>query len=452
MISVRSFLMSLFVVLWAAVTMAHAQSSDLDKVLENLNQWDVKVQYSSDAQLWLERARAYYEAESSITKELAEGIDYAVVQGAMGRSLSSQEVKINETVYIEYQYPLVAVYVTKADNIVRGWISSLLSTGHDLCSTALISYQRAAELDASFNDAIEKELILLENYYVIAGNAAYAIGVKQYASFYYMMAFNVQLSPSYKGSLNYDYLMAVPQMLLEDEVDEHSRELAITALEALMDLDYHDNGNVDFYLAYFYLMQYNDDNLDETLWKALEVACNGVAVYSRNTELLEAASTLFTMVDASELPAKRIPVMKQWGDMLVRYSPEDTSLWDSRGLLYFALGNYEEAIVSFTKYLELEPQNAGVWSMVGYCYYSLANDALEVANSTYDDNNYKNALEKVNDLCLKSFCCFEEAFNLGCRELDVIKNLTNLSFRLRYNEGMMVKYEKYNKLYDEMIK
>ena len=118
--SLRNWVVSLFAMLFAAMTMVHAQSSNLDKILENLNRYDVKVQGSSDAQLWLERARAYYEAESSITKDLAEGIDYAVVQVAMGRSNSSQEVKIGGTVYIEHQYPLVKVYETKADNIVRG--------------------------------------------------------------------------------------------------------------------------------------------------------------------------------------------------------------------------------------------------------------------------------------------------------------------------------------------
>lgn len=450
--SLRNWVVSLFAMLFAAMTMVHAQSSNLDKILENLNRYDVKVQGSSDAQLWLERARAYYEAESSITKDLAEGIDYAVVQVAMGRSNSSQEVKIGGTVYIEHQYPLVKVYVTKADNIVRGWISSLLTAGHNFCGTALASYQRAAELDASLNDAIAKELNLLENYYVIGGNAAYALGEKLYASYHYMMAFNVQLSPSYKGSLNYDYLMAVPQMMIEDEVDENSREMAITALEALMELDYRDSGNVDFYLAYFYLMQYNDDNLNETLWKALEVACKGVNIYSKNADLIEAATTLFTMVDVSEVPAKNISKLKQWADMLLRYNPEDASFWISRGAIYLSMDNYEEAIVSFTKTLELDSQDADIWSIVGYCYYVLANRALEEVYSASTDEGYYNAQKNCDNLCMKSLYYYEGAFNLGCRDIEVIENLKIISYRLRDREGMMAKYEKYKNLYDEMKK
>ena len=450
--SLSNFWVSLFVMLFATMTMTQAQSSSLNKILENLNRYDVKVQGSSDAQLWLERARAYYEAESSVTKELSEGIDYAVVQVAMGPSNSSQEVKIGGKVYIEHQYPLVNVYVTKADNIVRGWISSLLTAGHNFCATALASYQRAAELDASLNDVIDKELILLENYYVVGGNAAYAIGGKLYASYYYMMAFNVQVSPSYKGGVNYDYLMAVPQMMIEDEVDEHSREMAITALEALMELDYHDNGNVDFYLAYFYLMQYNDDNLNETLWKALEVACKGVNIYSKNADLIEAATTLFTMVDVSEVPAKNISKLKQWADMLLRYNPEDVSFWISRGAIYLSMDNYEEAIVSFTETLELDSQDADIWSMVGYCYYVLANRALDEAYSASTDEAYDNASKNCDNLCMKSFYYYEGAFNLGCRDIEVIENLKVISYRLRDKDGMMAKYEKYRKLCEELKK
>ena len=329
--------------------LVQAQNTDFDKAMAKLDAMEDKESSFTNAQQWLEYARAHYEVESVVSRDLSEGIEYAAVQKSLGKSNSSEELQINGQTYVKHSYRQVDIYVSKTDQIVRGWISKHLLDGEDYIDPANSLLIEVVEMDASLSDVVSKELNKLESFCVKSGNAAVAVGEYQHAAHYYIQAYIAQMNPAYKGDRNYDYLYVVPKMLLNDAANARSSELAILALEQLLDEGFHDNGNVQNYLSYYYYMQQTARSNNDLLWMSVSTACEGVALYPGNANLVDLAISLVAVLpsesDMSTMPKSRSSKLGNWIEMLLTHSPQNVGLWNSRGTLYYSLENYDEAIV-----------------------------------------------------------------------------------------------------------
>ena len=127
-------------------------------------------------------------------------------------------------------------------------------------------------------------------------------------------------------------------------------------------------------------------------------------------------------------------------------------MWFGRGRIFYSMKNYDESIASFKKVVELDPQDSQSMYFLGY-FYIAKGDAL---NDEINKRDYKSTIaynedqKAVTAIYMEAVPYLEKAHELNPSDFATIETLKVLCFRLRDEAGMMEKYEKYNKIYEEM--
>jgi tetratricopeptide (TPR) repeat protein len=132
--------------------------------------------------------------------------------------------------------------------------------------------------------------------------------------------------------------------------------------------------------------------------------------------------------------------------------PQNKSLWNSRAIMFDRLKNYEESIKSFQKVVELDPKNVQAIYNLGLSYV-FKGDAMndEMNSRDYRSNaDFQADQKKVIEAYKPAVPVLESAYEIDPKNATVVETLKNLTFRLRDEEGMMAKYEKYNKALNEL--
>ena len=107
---------------------------------------------------------------------------------------------------------------------------------------------------------------------------------------------------------------------------------------------------------------------------------------------------------------------------------------------------YTEAIASLTKSVELKGDLFDTQFNLGVCYYNKAVDLFQKANEIMDATKYNAAVGEANTVFMTAIPYFEKAYSLKPNDVDALKNLKELYFRLR-----TLKPE-YQAKYDEIVK
>ena len=139
-------------------------------------------------------------------------------------------------------------------------------------------------------------------------------------------------------------------------------------------------------------------------------------------------------------------------DAALARDPKSRDLWYGRGQIFFNLKNYDESIASFKKVVELDPKDGQSMFYIGFFYITKA-DAMndEVNKRDYKSNEeWKADQAKVTATYMESVPYLEKSLELRPNDFTTVETLKVLTFRLRDEDGMMAKYEKYNKLYEEL--
>jgi len=80
-------------------------------------------------------------------------------------------------------------------------------------------------------------------------------------------------------------------------------------------------------------------------------------------------------------PDKYVKVLEEFNKCL-EINPDDADIWSYKGSALYILGRYEEALEAFDKSLEINPKNENVWSFKGSTLYML--DRPEKALKAFD--------------------------------------------------------------------
>jgi tetratricopeptide (TPR) repeat protein len=92
---------------------------------------------------------------------------------------------------------------------------------------------------------------------------------------------------------------------------------------------------------------------------------------------------------------------------------------------------YDEAIASLGKSIELKGDQYDTQFNMGVCYYNKAVEMFQKANEIMDVAKYNAAVAEANQVFIKAIPYFERANNLKPDDVDSLKNLKELYFRLR---------------------
>ena len=118
-------------------------------------------------------------------------------------------------------------------------------------------------------------------------------------------------------------------------------------------------------------------------------------------------------------------------DLAKTKNPNDHSLWWAEGVIYMRQDKYDEAIVSLNKSIELKSDQYDTQFNLGVCYYNKAVEMFQKANEIMDVTKYNAAVAEANKIFIKAIPFFEKANTLKPDDVDALKNLKELYFRLR---------------------
>ena len=102
-----------------------------------------------------------------------------------------------------------------------------------------------------------------------------------------------------------------------------------------------------------------------------------------------------------------------------------------KGNLDESIGNYDSALASFDKAIELDPTMADAWAGKGRLYYNKAVRMAEESNKIKDVRLYNAEMKKVDAAFKESIPFFKKATELNPKEVEYKKTLKTLYYRLK---------------------
>lgn len=395
---------------------------------------------AAKAATWLNRAKVYGDAITEPTKNLFSGLDATMLRMTMGEPDETDETK-DATVWV---YPWVKVYV-KANKVVA-WeqTKEIEPTAYDVVREA---YLKAYELDAKTASKIKPALDALVNYYSQAGSAAVEIPNYRISVDAYIKAAQLQENPVYSKVDPQYYFFAGELAAFLGSEDVKFFGIGEQYLNKAKELGYmDDSGNFYYFLFHCYYGQKDIDK--ENLTKAKDTLLEGIAKFPKNERILDGLMQLYTSEEGVGDPNDIVALI----DKALAETPDNPDLWFGRGRVYFKLKNYDECIASFQKINELKPNDYNTNFYLGY--FNIAKgDGLNKEFNTKEfssSEEYDAERQKVSNAYMKAVPYLEKALELQPENADCAQYLKELCFRLRDEEGMMEKYNKYNNIYKKL--
>ena len=121
--------------------------------------------------------------------------------------------------------------------------------------------------------------------------------------------------------------------------------------------------------------------------------------------------------------------------------------------IFFKLKNYDECIKSFEKIDDLKPNDYDTNFYLGYFHIAKGDQTNQAFNARLESINsqdeYQKGLKEVAAVYMQAVPYLERAHELNPENKDCVEYLKQLCFRLRDEQGMMEKYNKYNTIYKQ---
>ena len=431
-----------------AAPMANAQKVNKAAIVAKLDKADADskdAKKGSKAATWLARGNAYYEAASAAWADLFVGMEDAMLALTLGKpEAQNANVELNGKVLTEHVYPWVKIYT--ADGKVVTWIVTQTVKEGDLAAEAVASFKKAYELDAKQAAKVAEGLKKVENYYNTLGNVCLDAGLAAQAAQNYMAAYGTQQTAGYAGDVKNDYLYYAGYLYVVDgATNPDSFVKGAEVLSKALDAGYADpDGFIYYYLFHAYYGQKDSSVRVANMQRAKQVLMEGMAKFPANTRIIEGLITIYT--DPENPVGDPQELVKMVDDALAK-DPQNKDLWNGRAIMFNSMKNYDEAINSFAKVVELDPKDHQAAFNLGLLHIYKA-DALndEMSKRDYKSNaEWKADQDKVIASYKAAVPVLEAAYELNPNSLPTVETLKVLTFRLRDEEGMMPKYEKYNK-------
>lgn len=292
---------------------------------------------------------------------------------------------------------------------------------------AYAAYEKALSLDTK--GAIEKQL-KLNSTYLSLGNDFVTQGVQKFEAKEYDAAvksfeFNIKIASSdiYVGVIDSGIYFNAGLAAYNGKIFDK----AILYFQKCADMKY--EGTMPYFLMYnCYMGQKDMVNAEATLKKVFElypddkdVVMQLVDFYINNNKLDEAYAYIA---------------------LAKSKNPNDHTLYWAEGVIYMRQDKYDLAITALTKSIELKGDQYDTQFNLGVCYYNKAVEMFQKANEIMDAAKYNTAVAEANAVFIKAIPFFEKANQLKPDDVDSLKNLKELYYRLRnVNPQYQTKYD-----------
>lgn len=430
-----------------AAPAAEAQKVNKEALLAKIAKSDADVanaKKGAKASTWINRGKAYYEAAAEPTKSLFANMEAQMMRLTVGEPVSKEQETLGEEgntkTYEVWVYPYFRAYVL--DGKIAAWkLTQRVADG--LVETAIESYAKAYELDPKSADRVKAGLKQISDFCSQEGNVNLELGDFKAAADAFGLAYAAQAVPAYGG--------ADPELLyyagyletVNGSKDPASFAKGAEYLEKAIEEGYEgEEGLSYYYLFYCYYGQKDADPAN--LQKAKQTLLTGLDKYPKSQRILDGLMSLYTSEEGLGDPADLISRF----DAAIAEDPDNVDMWFGLGRIYAALKNNDECIVAFKKVAELAPDVFDGYFWTGYFYVEKGNAMNEELNNkpwtgkaAYDEEQ-----KVINAVYAEAIPWFEKALEIKPNDLNTVDYLKSISFRLRDEEGMMEKYNKYNEL------
>ena len=455
----KKLIFAVLAITFMAAPMANAQRGvSKDALTSRLAKADATIadaKKAAKATTWLKHAQETYNIMSAPTANIFVGMPFEEAQINIGKPDSSNaNVNLNGKAYTEHVYPWLKLYVG-ADNKIGTWVMTQQVSDKDLVGAIMSSYNKALELDAKkMVEPVGEGLKMLENYLNQCASVAMDAGLNKLAAECYARAYAVQESAGFTGVPNKQYLFYSGFLYVVDAQTNNnlaSYSAGSVVLNKALQSGYTDEeGNIYYYLYLCYFGQDDSSVRVANLQRAKQLLMEGLSKYPKNDKIVEGLINIYTSADSGTLgdPSELINMV----DAALARDPKNRDMWYGRGRIFFSLKNYDESIASFKKVAELDPNDAQVQFFIGY-FYLVQADAMndEINKKDYKSNaEFNEDQEKVKGVYRAAIPYLEKSYELNPKDLRNVELAKEVTFKLRDEEGMMPKYEKYNKAYQEL--
>ncbi|MDR2891380.1 MAG: tetratricopeptide repeat protein [Alistipes sp.] len=216
-------------------------------------------------------------------------------------------------------------------------------------------------------------------------------------------------------------------------------ENAIADLDRAIETGYEADGET--YRLKF-LALYNLDRKEESL----EVLKKAVAIYPANEDIIDMLLRYYAENEGD--PTGMIPMVEE----AIAQNPDNANLYQGLARIYDKLNQVDNAIASIRKAVAIVPEDFLSNYLEGL-YIVRKGDAMnaELGNMAITSRDqYQSALAEVNAVFASALPALEKAYSITPSEIATVELIKNLTFRLRDDEAMNQKYEKYNALFESM--
>ena len=425
-----------------AASTATAQKVNSTSFESRLAKSDVEIanpKKSAKSSTWFNRAKICTDAILEPTKQIFVGLDANMLNVTIGAPLEMKGDGV-------FGYEWVDIY-TKDDK-VKAWSENklVLPKAYEI---ALEAYNKAYELDPASAAKIKTALESLINHYSELGSVS--IDINKYAESIdaYLKAAELQKHPAI-GKVDPRYYFYAGQLAAYlGSKDGSFFVKGEKYLNAAKELGYTDElGNIFYFLFHCYYGQRAENK--DNLMKAKNALLEGIEKFPRNQRIMEGLIQLYTSEEGVGNPADLVGRI----DQLLAEKPDNADLWFARGQVFFKLRNFDECINSFESLAKLRPNDYDTNFYLGYFYMAKGDEVNRAFNSRLDSINsqeeYQAGLKEVSAAYMKALPWLEKALELKPEDVNCAEYLKSLCFRLRNEDGVMDKYNKYNAIYKKL--
>ena len=421
---------------------ATAQKINADSFKAKLSKSDLDIanpKKSGKSATWFNRGKLCADAIMAPTKNLFSGLDANML--AMSVGVMPTEVKENT-----HSFEWIDV-LTKDSKVVAWNIKKeVLPNAYEIAKEAFL---KAYELDPASASKVKTALEALINHYSELGSVSLDATNYKTAIDAYIKAVELQKNPAIgKEDPRYYFFAGQLAAFLGAQEAKYFADGEKYLVKA-NELGYSDEqGNLYYFLFHCYYGQRAADK--ENLVKAKNALLQGIEKYPRNERIMEGLIQLYTSEEGIGNPADLVERI----DKMLTEKPDNADLWFARGQVFFKLKNFDECITSFLKINDLKPNDYDTNFYLGYFYMAKGDEVNRAFNARLDSINsqeeYQAGLKEVNAAYMKSLPWLEKAMDLKPESVDCAEYLKVLCFRLRNEDGIMDKYNKYNALYKKL--
>ncbi len=427
------FLFLAVIVSTSAISQQTSKTTDFEKLEKKLQESNADTENpkkNMKAKTWLTRGDLLYEINQSMLLGTSSGMTANNFKLIVGNPNEVKQETIDSVEYQAFVMDRIKFYFNINEEL-ESWVITKPIVDKPLF-LAYEAYMKSKELDEK--GKIDKNLSeSLQNLkYAFLSDATNLYSLKDYEGAY----------------INFKKSVEIGKNPLVNQVD--TLVLYYTGLSAQLAKKLDDA--IPFYKQYIEYGNTGDGSVFYNTFEAykelgkpeegLQFLEEGFTKFPNNQNILY--SLIQYYLDQGEDPSKVFVYLNK----AIEQNPNESSLLFAAGTLHDKLGNFEEAVNSYTKALEINADFFDAAYNLGALYYNRGVKFIEEANKVpaKELDKYDALMEKANLEFKKCIPFMEKAHEINSTETNTLETLKNLYFRFRNeSEEYAKKLEETNK-------